>query len=107
MSVSADLRPGHGLALRGRGTCGSHRRRFLVGAGIALAVVVAAWLALLLLGGFGVSLGARAIHTVPHAGLDFAVAHSVARALSLPLFLSLHDDINYTATGRSAEMETE
>ena len=35
--------------------------------------------------------GARAIHAVPHGGLDFAEAHSVARALSLPFFISLHD----------------
>jgi glycosyltransferase involved in cell wall biosynthesis len=48
---------------------------------------------------------ARAIHTVPHSGLDFAHAHAVARELSLPFFLSLHDDLAYTArheTGRAA-----
>lgn len=44
-------------------------------------------------------LGARAIHAVPHAGLDFAEAHRVARELSLPFFLSLHDDLAYTAAG--------
>lgn len=42
-------------------------------------------------------LGARAIHAIPHAGLDFAEAHRVARELSLPFFLSLHDDLAYTA----------
>ncbi|MCA1659445.1 MAG: glycosyltransferase, partial [Verrucomicrobiaceae bacterium] len=43
-------------------------------------------------------LRARAIHAVPHSGLDFAVAHEVARELALPFFLSLHDDLAYTAT---------
>ncbi len=43
-------------------------------------------------------LGARAIHAVPHAGLDFSVAQSVARELSLPFFISLHDDLAYTAS---------
>lgn len=42
-------------------------------------------------------LGASAIHAVPHSGLDFAHAQSVARDLSLPFFLSLHDDLAYTA----------
>ena len=42
-------------------------------------------------------LGARAIHAVPHAGLDFADAQDVARELSLPYFISLHDDLAYTA----------
>lgn len=40
---------------------------------------------------------ARAIHTVPHSGLDFAHAHAVARELSLPFFISVHDDLAYTA----------
>lgn len=40
---------------------------------------------------------ARAIHTVPHSGLDFAHAHAVARDLSLPFFISVHDDLVYTA----------
>ena len=40
---------------------------------------------------------ARAIHTVPHSGLDFAHAHAVARDLSLPFFISVHDDLAYTA----------
>jgi glycosyltransferase involved in cell wall biosynthesis len=44
-----------------------------------------------------VKLGARAIHAVPHAGLDFAQVHAVARELALPFFISLHDDIAYTA----------
>ncbi|HEV3409948.1 MAG TPA: glycosyltransferase [Chthoniobacterales bacterium] len=44
------------------------------------------------------TLRVRAIHAVPHSGLDFAVAHQVARDLSLPFFLSLHDDLAYTAT---------
>jgi glycosyltransferase involved in cell wall biosynthesis len=41
----------------------------------------------------------RAIHTIPHAGIDFAHAQAVARELSLPLFISLHDDLAYTAAG--------
>jgi glycosyltransferase involved in cell wall biosynthesis len=41
--------------------------------------------------------GARAIHAVPHGGLDFAVAQDVAEALQLPFFISLHDDLAYTA----------
>ena len=40
---------------------------------------------------------ARAIHTVPHSGLDFAHAHAIARELSLPFFISVHDDLAYTA----------
>jgi glycosyltransferase involved in cell wall biosynthesis len=39
----------------------------------------------------------RAIHTVPHSGLDFAHAHAIARELSLPFFISVHDDLAYTA----------
>src|SRR5205807_5057842 len=39
----------------------------------------------------------RAIHTVPHSGIDFAQAQAVARELSLPFFVSLHDDLSYTA----------
>lgn len=39
---------------------------------------------------------ARAIHTVPHAGFDFDYAHAVARKLSLPFFISMHDDLAYT-----------
>lgn len=42
---------------------------------------------------------ARAIHAVPHVGLDFADAQAVARELSLPYFISLHDDLAYTAIG--------
>ncbi|MDQ3627011.1 MAG: glycosyltransferase [Verrucomicrobiota bacterium] len=42
---------------------------------------------------------AGAIHAVPHSGLDFAEAQTVARELSLPFFLSLHDDLAYTTTG--------
>ena len=40
----------------------------------------------------------RAIHAVPHSGLDFAYAQAVARDLSLPFFISLHDDLAYTAS---------
>lgn len=40
-----------------------------------------------------------AIHTVPHSGVDFAQAQAVARELSLPFFISLHDDLAYTAPG--------
>ncbi|MGI9087930.1 MAG: glycosyltransferase family 4 protein [Chthoniobacterales bacterium] len=52
-----------------------------------------------------VRLGARAIHAVPHAGLDFAEAHLVARALALPFFISLHDDLAYTALVRPKRRE--
>jgi glycosyltransferase involved in cell wall biosynthesis len=40
---------------------------------------------------------ARAIHVVPHGVLDFAQAHAVARELALPFFVSMHDDLAYTA----------
>lgn len=39
----------------------------------------------------------RAIHTVPHSGIDFVQAQAVAHELSLPFFISLHDDLAYTA----------
>ena len=42
-------------------------------------------------------LRARAIHAIPHAGCDFAEAQAVARELSLPFFISVHDDLAYTA----------
>ena len=42
-------------------------------------------------------LNTQAIHAVPHTGLDFAEAHAVARELNVPFFISLHDDIAYTA----------
>ncbi|MEY2490054.1 MAG: hypothetical protein QOC70_1996 [Verrucomicrobiota bacterium] len=45
------------------------------------------------------TLHARAIHVVPHAVLDFAQAHIVARELELPFFVSMHDDLAYTAVG--------
>jgi glycosyltransferase involved in cell wall biosynthesis len=44
-------------------------------------------------------LGVCGIHVVPHAGLDFAQAHLVARELGIPFFISMHDDIAYTAGG--------
>lgn len=43
--------------------------------------------------------GARALHAIPHSGLDFAEVHAVARELSVPFFISLHDDLTYTASG--------
>jgi glycosyltransferase involved in cell wall biosynthesis len=49
----------------------------------------------------------RAIHAVPHAGLDFAQVHAVARELALPLFISVHDDLAYTAAGVGAPEERE
>jgi glycosyltransferase involved in cell wall biosynthesis len=49
-------------------------------------------------------LRARAIHVVPHAVLDFAQAHAVARELALPFFVSMHDDLAYTA-GSTAQRE--
>jgi glycosyltransferase involved in cell wall biosynthesis len=51
--------------------------------------------------------GVRAIHAVPHAGLDFAQVHAVARELALPFFISLHDDLAYTAAGAGAAAERE
>jgi glycosyltransferase involved in cell wall biosynthesis len=51
-----------------------------------------------------VKLRARAIHVVPHAVLDFAQAHAVARELALPFFISMHDDLAYTA-GSAARRE--
>jgi len=42
-------------------------------------------------------IGASAIHVVPHAGLDFAQAQTVARELALPFLISMHDDLAYTA----------
>ncbi len=46
---------------------------------------------------FLVAMNVRAIHTIPHSGIDFAQAQAVARELSLPFFISLHDDLAYTA----------
>jgi glycosyltransferase involved in cell wall biosynthesis len=46
---------------------------------------------------FSRRMNVRAIHTVPHSGTDFAQAQAVARELSLPFFISLHDDLAYTA----------
>jgi len=43
------------------------------------------------------SINARAIHAIPHSGIDFAQAQTVARQLSLPFFISVHDDLAYTS----------
>ena len=51
---------------------------------------------------FAFKLHARALHAVPHAGLDFAQVHAVARELALPFFISLHDDLAYTAASAGA-----
>ena len=51
-------------------------------------------------------LKARAVHAVPHSGTDFAVAQQVARDLSLPFFLSLHDDLAYTSGSLSKKRES-
>ena len=51
--------------------------------------------------------GARAIHAVPHAGLDFAQVHAVARELALPFFISVHDDLAYTAASAGPPEERE
>ena len=50
---------------------------------------------------------ASAIHVVPHAGLDFAYAHAVARELGLPFFISMHDDLAYTAGSGARRAERE
>lgn len=47
----------------------------------------------------------RAIHTIPHSGIDFAHAQAVARDLSVPFFVSLHDDLAYTAADSGARPE--
>ncbi len=47
------------------------------------------------------NMNVRAIHTVPHSGIDFAQAQTVARELSLPFFISLHDDLAYTAAAEA------
>jgi glycosyltransferase involved in cell wall biosynthesis len=52
-------------------------------------------------------LGASAIHAVPHSGLDFTHAHVVAKELSIPFFLSVHDDLAYTAAGVVPEARRE
>jgi glycosyltransferase involved in cell wall biosynthesis len=53
-------------------------------------------------------LHACAIHVVPHAELDFVQAQAVARDLALPFFVSVHDDLAYTAgnAGRRNRRET-
>ncbi len=48
---------------------------------------------------------ACAIHALPHTGGDFAEAHTVARELGLPLFISVHDDLAYTSTTPSSARE--
>lgn len=81
MSISADLRP-RGLRLhRPGGDAAQRRRRFLVGAGIALAAVVAVWLALLLLGGFGV---VKVTGTPLHSAFPFGVPHLASSPPSTP-----------------------
>jgi hypothetical protein len=40
-------------------------------------------------------------------GLDFADAHAVARELRLPFFISVHDDLAYTSSGRASAAEGE
>lgn len=41
----------------------------------------------------------RAIHAIPHSGLDFYDAHWVATTLRLPFFLHVHDDFAYSSRG--------
>lgn len=48
------------------------------------------------------SVNAGAIHAIPHSGIDFAHAQTVARELSLPFFISVHDDLAYTAIAEVA-----
>jgi len=43
---------------------------------------------------------------VPHSNLDFAQAQGIARELGLPFFLSLHDDLAYTAAQGGASEES-
>lgn len=54
-----------------------------------------------------VKLHACAIHVVPHAVLDFAQAQAVARELALPFFISMHDDLAYTAVGITRRQQRE
>jgi hypothetical protein len=42
--------------------------------------------------------GIQAIHIVPH-GYDLVPVHRVATALSIPYFLSIHDELEYVAAG--------
>ncbi len=39
---------------------------------------------------------ARAIHAIPHSGMDFYQAYQIARKLRLPYFLQIHDDLIYS-----------
>ncbi|MEO7166281.1 MAG: glycosyltransferase [Spartobacteria bacterium] len=38
---------------------------------------------------------ARAVHAIPHGGLDFHQAFKIAKKLGLPYFLQVHDDLIY------------
>lgn len=41
---------------------------------------------------------ARAIHAIPHNGLDFHQAFQIAKKLGLPYFLQVHDDLIYSTS---------
>jgi glycosyltransferase involved in cell wall biosynthesis len=43
--------------------------------------------------------GATAIHSIAHGGMDFYSAFVVARKLSIPFFLQVHDDFIFSARG--------
>lgn len=49
---------------------------------------------------------ARAFHIVPHSSLEFAQVQDIARELELPFFVSLHDDLAYTAARGGAPEAT-
>jgi glycosyltransferase involved in cell wall biosynthesis len=42
----------------------------------------------------------RAIHAIPHVGLDFVHAQAVAEELGLPFYLQVHDDFAFSSTGQ-------
>jgi glycosyltransferase involved in cell wall biosynthesis len=50
---------------------------------------------------------ACAIHSIPHACLDFYDSYLIARELRLPFFLQVHDDFRYSSKGRLAEADAD
>ncbi|MEY2481308.1 MAG: hypothetical protein QOI04_2235 [Verrucomicrobiota bacterium] len=46
---------------------------------------------------------AAAIHSIAHAGMDFYSALLVAKKMSIPFFLHMHDDFVYSARGYRSE----
>ena len=44
---------------------------------------------------------ALALHAIAHGGVDFHHAYRLAKKLSVPFFLQVHDDVVYTSVGRA------